>query len=75
MPVNNIYKNSFRKLTLSLEDTRNTYAEAICLQSELKAMGSYHMVKVTRFKCGAKPSKYNGFKQNYSYAIRAYIKP
>ena len=76
MPTpNNIYKSSSRKLILVFEETRNYYADAIVLQSELKLTGKYHMVKVTQFKFGARPSKHNNFKQSYSYAIRAYVKP
>lgn len=73
---NNIYKNSQRSLILELEETFSNYADAKVRQCELKVIGSYHMVKLTSFKFGARPSKYNGFKpSSHHYAVRAYSKP
>lgn len=72
---NNIYKNSFRKLTLCVEEIVSTEKEANEYKEFLQQLGIYHMVKLSRFKTGARPNKYNGFKQHYDYAIRAYKKP
>jgi len=74
---NNIHKNSARKLILCIERVESTLEEANRVKfGELSNNGeNYHMIKIFKFKTGAKPNKYNGFKQNYSYAIRAYKKP
>jgi len=74
MPVNNVYKNSFRVLDLQVEKIYHDRSEAEKAQKELKDSGQYHMVKITSFKTGARPNKYNNFKQAYNYAVRAYSK-
>lgn len=72
---NTIHRNSSRKLVLAKEVIRDNYADSLVLQSELKLSGLYHMVKITRFKMGANPNKYNNYAPTpYHYAIRAYSK-
>lgn len=71
MPTpNNIYKNSARKLSMIVEAVENNYADAQVKASELRLLGEYHMVKVTRYKIG----KRDPYNQTYHYAIRAYKK-
>lgn len=68
MPVNNVYKNSFRVLHLVTEETFSNDFDARSRQTELKKTGTYHMVKVTRFRFGSKHER------SYRYAVRAYKK-
>lgn len=71
---NNIYKNSRRSMLLMKEEIFNSSTEAETAYENHKVSGEYSLVKKTSFKTGAKPNKYNNFKQSYSYAVRCYKK-
>lgn len=71
---NKVFTRSRKVLSLELEETYTSKFVAQDRLKELTTSNRYFRVTCHPFKIGARPNKYNGFKQSYHYVIRAYNK-